>query len=382
MKKELHKSSGNTDQASEIQVQAEDVSKLFLDDTNMLALLESLAEGFIVIDKSESIVHVNRRMEEMFGYKRDEVVGQPLGMLIPHRSAVDHSKHVSDYFAQPRIRSMGQGLDLAAMRKDGTEFPIDISLSFMATEKGMLSLALVTDITQLKRAEEDLIQRNDDLDSFAHILAHELKGPLTVITGFSEALMEVGESFSEEEKNDYLKRIKNNGFKANDIINELLRFADMRRDDVEPEPIKMSKIIKESLHRMQDLIKESGAEITQSKDYPQVLGYGPWVEEVLVNYFSNALKYGGQPPHVEIGSTLTEDGFVKFWVRDNGKGLTEQQQSQLFVAHKRLDHPEIEGSGLGLSIVKQIIEKLGGQVGVESKVGKGSVFSFTLPCKT
>ncbi|MBE9503599.1 MAG: PAS domain S-box protein [Proteobacteria bacterium] len=381
MNKEANKDSRTTDQAWETKQGVEYVSRLFLKDTNMTSFLESLAEGLIVIDKNETILLVNKRMEEMSGYERDEVVGQPLGMLMPHRFATNHSNHVSDYFDQPRIRSMGQGLGLAARNKDGTEFPIDISLSFMPTEKGMLSLALVTDITKLKKAEEALIQRNDDLDSFAHTLAHELKGSLSVITGFSEALMEMGESFSEEEKNDYLNRIMNNGYKANDIINELLRFADMRREEVELNPLKMSEIVKEGLKQLHDQIEKSGAKIALPTSYPDVMGYGPWIEEVWVNYISNALKYGGPSPRIELGSTVIDDNFIKFWVKDSGKGLTAQQQSQLFVAHKRLNHPQIEGSGLGLSIVKRITEKLGGQVGVESKVGKGSIFSFTLPCK-
>lgn len=354
------------------------VVRTFFHDTNIQPFLESLAEGLVAVDENQMIVLVNRRLEEMLGYSRDEIVGQPLAILLPHRLAEHHSEHVSGYFAHPRIRPMGQGLDLAARRKDGTEFPIDISLSFMSTDKGRLSLALVTDITQLKEAENDLIQRNDELDAFAHILAHELNGSLSVITGYSQALLEMDDAFLDDEKRDSLDRILKSGYKAADIIRELLHFADMRGKDVELKPLNMSKIVEESLNRLHDKIEKKGAIITLPDSYHDALGYGPWVEEVWVNYMSNALKYGGDPPILELGSSLTNDGFVKFWVRDNGTGLTAQQQAQLFTAHHRLDHPEIEGSGLGLSIVKRIIGKLGGQVGVESERGKGSLFSFTL----
>ncbi len=109
------------------------------------------------------------------------------------------------------------------------------------------------------------------------------------------------------------------------------------------------------------------------------LGYGPWVEEVWANYLSNAIQYGGRPPRVELGATEQADGMVRFWVRDNGPGLTPEEQARLFTPFTRLDQVRAKGHGLGLSIVRRIVEKLGGQVGVESEVGRGSVFTFTLP---
>jgi signal transduction histidine kinase len=123
---------------------------------------------------------------------------------------------------------------------------------------------------------------------------------------------------------------------------------------------------------------ETGILVVVAECFPAAQGYGPWVEEVWYNYISNALKYGGEVPVVEIGGTEQEDGYIRFWLRDDGKGLTEDQQAKLFVPLARLEEHRVKGHGLGLSIVRRIVEKLNGQVAIESQVGKGSTFSFTL----
>jgi two-component system sensor histidine kinase/response regulator len=141
----------------------------------------------------------------------------------------------------------------------------------------------------------------------------------------------------------------------------------------------MASIVAEAQQRLAHMIEEHQAEIILPDTWPVALGHGPWVEEVWVNYLNNAIKYGGQPPHVELGATKQPDGMVRFWVRDNGPGLRPEEQARLFTPFTRLDQVRTKGHGLGLSIVGRIVEKLGGQVGVESEVGRGSVFTFTLP---
>jgi signal transduction histidine kinase len=163
------------------------------------------------------------------------------------------------------------------------------------------------------------------------------------------------------------------------IIEELLLLAGVRRLEVEAKPLDMDDIVAEAQERLFDLINEHQAEIISPVAWPTALGYAPWIEEVWVNYLSNAVRYGGQPPRVELGATTQTDGTIRFWVRDNGIGLTEKEQSRLFVPFTRLSQIEAKGYGLGLSIVRRIIDKLGGQVGLESELGRGSVFYFTLP---
>ncbi|MBI1878170.1 MAG: HAMP domain-containing histidine kinase [Chloroflexi bacterium] len=178
-----------------------------------------------------------------------------------------------------------------------------------------------------------------------------------------------------------MQTIVRNGRKMNNIVDELLLLASVRQQQVAMQPLDMASIIAEARQCLLHLIEARQAEIIAPSSWPMALGYGPWVAEVWVNYLSNAIKYGGQPPHLELGATERKDGLVCFWVRDNGPGLTPEQQARLFMPFTRLNQVQVQGYGLGLSIARRIVEKLGGQVGVASNgtPGQGSVFSFTLP---
>jgi two-component system sensor histidine kinase/response regulator len=220
--------------------------------------------------------------------------------------------------------------------------------------------------------------RNEELDAFAHTAAHDLKSPLALIVGYAEALD--GVSLTSQELSYHLRMIARNGHKMSSIIDELLLLASMRKlGEVEMRPLDMAGVVDEARLRLVYMIEEHEAEIVLPDEWPVPLGYAPWVEEVWANYMSNALKYGGCPPRVELGARVGEDGTVRFWIRDNGRGLTPEEQARLFTPFTRLDQVSAKGHGLGLSIARRIVEKMGGQVGVESEMGQGSTFSFTLP---
>jgi two-component system sensor histidine kinase/response regulator len=245
--------------------------------------------------------------------------------------------------------------------------------------------AVGRDTTERKQAEESLHQRtvelqarNEELDAFAHTVAHDLKNPLSVIIGFVEVLREDDAFILAEERRKYLHNIERIGRKMDDITEALLLLAQVPQMEVEMEPLDMAHVVNEALLHLGRMIQEQQAEIVLPDAWPQALGYGPWVEEVWLNYLSNAIRYGGRPPRVELGATVQPDGWVRFWARDNGDGLTPEGQARLFAPFMRLDEGHVPGHGLGLSIVRRIVEKLGGQVGVESQVGQGSVFTFTL----
>lgn len=220
-----------------------------------------------------------------------------------------------------------------------------------------------------------------ELDAFAHTVAHDLKNPLGVTVTQAQFLRKFHHRMTLEEFEENLEMILKNGRKMNNIIYELLLLSSVRLEDVDPTPFDMADVVDEALDRLNFLIEEHEATIIvpDGSSWPTVLGYAPWVEEVWINYISNAIKYGGTPPRVEMGATAQADGVVKFWVRDNGGGLSAQAQRRLFIPFNRLNQVRAEGHGLGLSIVQRILHKLGGQVSVESEVGAGSVFSFYLP---
>jgi two-component system sensor histidine kinase/response regulator len=221
---------------------------------------------------------------------------------------------------------------------------------------------------------------NEELDAFAHTVAHDLKGPLVSMIGYAQVLESRHTALPAEELGDYLHSIAKGGGKMTNIIDELLLLASARQmTDVDTSPLDMASIVDQVRQRLDYMIEEYQAEIVLPGAWPASWGHGPWVEEVWTNYISNALKYGGQPPRVELGATGQDDDTVRFWVRDNGAGLTPEEQDRLFTPFTRLDQVRAKGHGLGLSIVRRIVERLGGQVSVESQVGQGSVFSFTLP---
>ncbi len=244
------------------------------------------------------------------------------------------------------------------------------------------------DITDRKRAEEalqrsnlELKARNEELDAFSHTVAHDLKNPVHLLMGNAEILAEAGEVMAPEDRQQALESIARNGRKLGNIIDELLLLAGLRQAEVKIDPLDMKAIVMESLNRLMHLAENAQAEIIiqDAIPWPTALGHQGWVEEIWANYISNALAYGGKPPHIEIGADAPIDDMVRFWVHDNGRGLTPEEQERLFIPFTRLDQIRARGHGLGLSIVRRIVEKLNGQVGVESSIGQGSTFYFTLP---
>ncbi|MGB0385673.1 MAG: ATP-binding protein [Ardenticatenaceae bacterium] len=228
----------------------------------------------------------------------------------------------------------------------------------------------------LKQLTADLEGRNAELDAFAHTVAHDLKIPLSNIIMFVQLLSDEDAINAKEQPSNFAI-ILQQALCMNQIVDALLKLAEVRQKEVEMEPLEMIVIISDVQKRVEPLIWESKTQLVLPKSWPKALGYGPWIKEVWANYLSNALKYGGQPPHIELGADIMPDQTVRFWVKDNGAGISPVDQARLFTPFTQLG-PTNKGHGLGLSIVQQIIKKCGGQVGCTSN-GSGSTFWFTLP---
>jgi signal transduction histidine kinase len=233
-----------------------------------------------------------------------------------------------------------------------------------------------------KKIEAQQAQLIGELDAFAHTVAHDLRTPLSVIIGFAGTLAEDYDGLSPQERRYVTHTIIQASRRMSKIIAELLLLAEIRDREVVVTPLDMAAIVAEVRESLAPMITEYQAEVVLPAAWPTALGYAPWIEEVWMNYLSNGLKYGGQPPHLELGANIHENGMIRFWIRDNGKGLTPDRQTRLFTPFTQLSQVRAKGHGLGLSIVYRIIcKKLGGQVGVESTglPGQGSTFYFTLP---
>ncbi|NTW02846.1 MAG: HAMP domain-containing histidine kinase, partial [Oscillochloris sp.] len=232
----------------------------------------------------------------------------------------------------------------------------------------------------LQRTAHELQEQNTELDAFGHTVAHDLKTPLSAMVGYTQLLQASHRRMSPESIDSDLHMILMSGNKMATIINELLLLASIRQSSAtDAHVLDMAMIVSEATTRLDYLITKSHAILICPPTWPEALGYAPWVEEVWANYLSNALKYGGTPPQILLGADPPANGFVRFWVRDNGSGIPDEKQDLLFSAFTRLQPARVDGHGLGLSIVSRIVEKLGGSVGVESTLGVGSTFFFMLP---
>jgi two-component system, sensor histidine kinase and response regulator len=245
---------------------------------------------------------------------------------------------------------------------------------------------------QLAQHVVELEARDEELDAFAHTVAHDIRNPVAQMVGTVQILVESDTELPPVDRDKSLHLLLRTGEKLTNIIDELLLLAGLRHVEVQLEPLNMAAIVNEALTRLRHVLDQAQAEVTlpDAESWPTVHGHPAWVEEVWVNYISNACKYGrvdDRPPRITLGADPT--GFenssgrmmFRFWARDFGIGTASDDQSRLFTPFTRLDQVRIRGHGLGLSIVRRIVEKLGGDVSVKSDgmPGHGSEFSFTLP---
>jgi signal transduction histidine kinase len=251
---------------------------------------------------------------------------------------------------------------------------------YLESDKRTVDHESDTETEALRRRIVELEAKNEELEAFARTVAHDLKGPIGNVAGYADFLRSACTSLNRDELQEHLEAIRGSALKLGDIIDELLLLAELRQGKADIAQLDMASIVDRALQRVADRIEGDGATVVLPETWPPAVGYAPWIEEVWVNYVENAIKYGGCPAHVELSAERVS-GFSHFGVRDNGRGLAPGEQDLLFAPFTRLDQVHIQGYGLGLSIVRYIVEKLGGEVGVESKLGQGSVFSFTLPAQ-
>lgn len=275
--------------------------------------------------------------------------------------------------AEPEGAPTFWDVDYVPMHDDAGEVERVLILTHDVTEQ-------VRAETALRRQNEELQALTQELDAYAHTVAHDLKQPLAILTGYTDLLYEEEAATASEYSLKLMETLQSTAAKMTEIVESLLLLAEARQGEVVMEPLDMGPILDSVCQRLAPTFEEHGVQVVLPESWPTVLGYGPWVESVWVNYVSNAIRYGGNPPRLELGARHEPDGMVRFWIDDNGPGLTPEEQAGLFTSRRRAREEREKGShGLGLTIVRRVVQKLGGRVGAESVPNKGSRFWFTLP---
>lgn len=358
------------------------------------SMLDSAPDPIVIIDQSGRIVLINLQTEKKFGYRRDELIGQPVEILVPERFHKDHVKDRSRYMDSPVTRPMGEGAELYGRRKDGSEFSVEISLSPIETDQGLLVTSIVRDITERKHAEKRIQQLNEqlqsraielqainhELEAFSYSVSHDLRAPLRAMDGFSHTLLREYEDKLDEKGQDRLERIRAAAQRMSALIDDLLKLSRISRTEVQREEIDLAKIAGEIIQSLQQ--QEPGRNVQISLPETLVANGDPRLLRVVMdNLLANAWKFTGKRPdsRIEVGMLKNEDDELFYYVRDNGAGFDMNYVDKLFGAFQRLhDNHEFPGTGIGLATVQRVIHKHGGRIWAESTLNQGAAFFFTL----
>jgi PAS domain S-box-containing protein len=392
----------------------------------MAEILDIAEDGVVTVDRDRRIVLFNRGAAKIFGYQPAEVLGHPLEDLLPERYRPAHPAQVASFVGGPDVsRIMGERRVVAGRRKDGTEFPAEVTISKLEHGGEPLLTAIVRDGTARKRYEDALkrlnqeleervrertveladrnlrlAQKNEENETFVYSVSHDLRSPLVNLEGFSEELAVslrdltrlladdripadvraraaglVGEAMPES-----VAFIRAAVTRLSRIIDALLRLSRAGRVEYQPQPVDVAAVVRRVADALHGTAAEKKAEVVVS-ELPPAWGDPTAVEQVFANLVGNALNYldPARPGRVEVGAGPDGEAGRTYFVRDNGLGIPEPHLAKMFQAFQRLHPDRATGEGMGLTIVRRILERLGGTIRVESAPGAGTTFFVTLP---
>ena len=355
-------------------------------EVRLRSFIEAVSQGILVVSAKGVILLVNRRIEEMFGYDRQELVGQNLEVLLPERYRRSHVAHRLDYFGEPRVRPMGAGMNLRGRRKDGTEFPAEIGLSHMDTGQGLMAIGLVSDITERKRAEDELARVNEELrvtnaelEQFAYVASHDLQEPLRMISSYLQLLERRYSKQLDHEAHEFIAFAVDGSARMKVLIQDLLSFSRAGRRSTQFRLTAGDTILQGALANLKAAIAETNAQVTWDP-LPEIFADPTLLLEVFQNLIGNALKFRREEsPKIHMSASRQDDSWV-FSVRDNGIGIPREHADRIFRIFERLHNDDkYPGTGIGLAVAQKIVERHAGKIWFESQLGIGTTFYFSLP---
>ncbi len=361
-------------------------------ESRLRALLESASQGIVAVSEDGCIVLVNAKTEEMFGYARDELLGQPLDTLLPERYRTAHAEHLRHYFAHPYTRVMVLGPDLRGRAKNGNEFPLEVTLSCTELNGSQLAMALITNITQRKNLEEQFrqAQKLESVGRLAGGIAHDFNNLLTVILGFSDFVLSNTDHTTTN--HEYLEEIKNAAERAAALTRQLLAFS--RKQVLQPRVLDLNTVVSD-IEKMLRRLLGADVELTTvlSRDVAPIRADATQVEQIIMNLAvnaSDAMPEGGkltiETGNTELGEEYCREHvdvqpgrYVMLAVSDTGQGMSAETKAHVFEPFFTTKESG-KGTGLGLSTVFGIVKQSGGSIWVYSEVGRGTTFKIYLPC--
>lgn len=343
------------------------------------AVVKSMSDAVIVLDARDHVIDVNPAAQRLLARSPEELLGSP-------------AHHALDSTWEGLLTLLDARATTGEVRReaDGQTEYFDVRLSPLRDLDQLDSgrVVVLRNATQHRRSEEtirqyarDLEERNRDLDTFTDTVAHDLRAPLHLIIGYAGLLMELEEDRLPTEVMNYLLEIERTGYRMNAMVKNLLIMAQLREGPSQPGMVEVIPVVQSALERFQDSIQSRQIRVEIDPDLPPAYSYAIWLEEIFANLIGNAINYIGSDngaPRIRVGGSI-EDGMVRYEVQDNGLGISPEVQDKLFEMFTRFHPGEGSGFGMGLSIVQRIVTRLNGQVGVESALGQGSTFWFSLP---
>jgi len=349
-------------------------------------LLDAAPDAMVVVNQTGEIVLLNVQAERQFGFSRDELLGRKVREIIPEgfaeRLLVDGQRSMEEALAQ----QIGTGIELTGRRKNGGAFPIEIMLSPLENADGILVTAAIRDITARKMAEanllhqvEELNRSNEELGHFAYVASHDLQEPLRMVASYTRLLSRRYKGKLDTDADEFISLAVDGANRMQTLIQDLLSYSRVGTNGRELIASSSGKALQQALINLRGAIQESGAQVTHDP-LPDVLADERQLVQLFQNLVGNAIKYQGPGiPQVHVSAVKNGERKWTFAVKDNGLGIDAQDFERIFAMFQRLHRrEEFGGTGIGLAICKKIVERHGGRISVESRVGQGSTFRFAL----